>query len=387
MSPTEPDIAPDAPETIQDAAPDAEDEVLIVGGGLSGLFAARLLNRKGVSFTLWEARERLGGRVLSEPVGQDDEPDLAVDLGPSWIWPGFQPGMAALTRELGVEIFPQHTSGLAVYEDLDGTVSRFPSRAAEPRSYRVTGGIGRLIERLAVDLPEGVLHPSTSLRKLVRRDDGDVEAHGERRDGAPVTVRARHVLLALPPRVAARRLDFEPALDEAVLSRWSAAPTWMAGHAKLQAVYDEPVWRNRGLSGQGFSRRGPLAEIHDASGTDGAPFSLFGFFALSAMERKAAGRTLVEESIFQLERLFGPGLLEPRKILFKDWSDDPLTATELDFEPLAGHPNYGFPASANPLWDGRLHLASTEVSVRNGGYLEGALEGAAMAVDRVLKTR
>ncbi|MCZ4061080.1 NAD(P)-binding protein [Pantoea sp. LMR881] len=34
--------------------------VIIVGGGLAGLNAARLLNRSGIQFKLFEARDRLG---------------------------------------------------------------------------------------------------------------------------------------------------------------------------------------------------------------------------------------------------------------------------------------------------------------------------------------
>ena len=40
-------------------------EVAILGGGLAGLNAARLLHRAGIDFQLLEARDRLGGRILT----------------------------------------------------------------------------------------------------------------------------------------------------------------------------------------------------------------------------------------------------------------------------------------------------------------------------------
>ncbi|MEV1332665.1 FAD-dependent oxidoreductase [Micromonospora costi] len=46
----------------------AETDVVIVGGGLAGLAAARRLHRAGVPWRLLEARDRLGGRVATDAV-------------------------------------------------------------------------------------------------------------------------------------------------------------------------------------------------------------------------------------------------------------------------------------------------------------------------------
>ncbi|MGK5742186.1 NAD(P)/FAD-dependent oxidoreductase [Micromonospora sp. URMC 103] len=46
----------------------AETDVVVVGGGLAGLAAARRLHRAGVPWRLLEARDRLGGRVATDAV-------------------------------------------------------------------------------------------------------------------------------------------------------------------------------------------------------------------------------------------------------------------------------------------------------------------------------
>lgn len=55
-------------------------QTLIIGAGVSGLTAARLLRQRGQSVIVLEARDRLGGRLHSER--QDG---FVTDLGASWI--------------------------------------------------------------------------------------------------------------------------------------------------------------------------------------------------------------------------------------------------------------------------------------------------------------
>jgi monoamine oxidase len=76
-------------------------DVVVVGAGLAGLVAAREVAHAGRSVAVMEARDRVGGRMLSHVLA-----DGAVfDLGAEFIGPT-QNHVRALVDELGVQTFP-----------------------------------------------------------------------------------------------------------------------------------------------------------------------------------------------------------------------------------------------------------------------------------------
>ena len=157
----------------------------------------------------------------------------------------------------------------------------------------------------------------------------------------------------------------------------------MAGHAKILAIYGRPHWRDDGLSGDAMSRRGPMVEIHDASPAAGGPYALFGFVGYPPDARAQLGGGLAEHARDQLGRLFGDAVAEPDELIIRDWAFDELTATPLDHASSNHHPAYGLPAALSGLCDGRVILGSTETAPEFGGYLEGALEAAEIAIKKV----
>ena len=56
------------------------ERVIVVGAGMAGLVAARLLHDSGFAVTVLEARDRLGGRTWT-----DDSLGAPLDLGGSWV--------------------------------------------------------------------------------------------------------------------------------------------------------------------------------------------------------------------------------------------------------------------------------------------------------------
>ncbi|MBA2257174.1 MAG: FAD-dependent oxidoreductase, partial [Thermoleophilaceae bacterium] len=88
-----------------------EADVVVVGAGLAGLVAARQLEGAGMSVAVLEARDRVGGRLLNEPIGDGK----VVEVGGQWVGPT-QKRMLALAKTVGVETFPTFSDGENVIE-------------------------------------------------------------------------------------------------------------------------------------------------------------------------------------------------------------------------------------------------------------------------------
>ena len=345
-------------------------DIFIAGAGLGGLALARALYHKNSSFLLTETRDRVGGRILAiESTGDNHEPTVA-DMGPSWIWPG-QPRVATLLDQLGIEVFEQYSSGLLVYEDELGQIRRDLDYSTMAGSLRVTGGLARLTRELAAQLPAEVMYLSHRV-VAVRQHDQGYQIDLDHAAGK-LQVQANKVVLAIPPRVIAERIEFDPPLPERVMQDLAATPTWMAGHAKFFALYERPFWRDAGLSGDGISRRGPLMEIHDASPAEPGCGALFGFVGLPAGSPARESSRLIEDAVKQLEKMFGPAAANPLDVIVKDWAEDTDTATPAD-NASGHHPQYGMSPAIAALAEQGLLFSSTEMAQQFGGFIEGALE-------------
>ncbi|MBR0799935.1 FAD-dependent oxidoreductase [Bradyrhizobium jicamae] len=359
-----------------------ETQVAIVGGGFSGLYAAHLMRRRGVDSFVIEARDRLGGRILTvDETGEAGEDGF--DLGPSWCWPQLQPAVGEAIADLDLALFRQYDEGDVIFEPTGREApQRSPGFSEARQTMRLVGGSAALVRRLARDVPRDRQLLSTCLIAMELTETG-IDLTITQSDGSSRRLRAQYVIAALPPRLIEATISFSPQQDRRAAARWRNTPTWMAPHAKFFALYDRPFWREAGLSGIAQSMAGPMAEIYDATTSSGKA-ALFGFLGIPAERRAAIGEeALTRACLDQLAHIFGSAAKAARKTLLKDWAADKFTATAADRNASAHIVPFSGPWVLAP-WDQRLELAGSETSPSDPGYLAGAVVAARRAVNATL---
>jgi peptidoglycan/xylan/chitin deacetylase (PgdA/CDA1 family) len=120
----------------------ASAEIIVVGAGLAGLYAARLLRQRGLDPIVLEARDRVGGRTWSRTAA-----GACVDLGAQWIGPDHR-RVRALARELGLTSVRTHVAGDLVFS-AGGRHRRAP-RTARIGGAGVRGSCGKPAPIMAV---------------------------------------------------------------------------------------------------------------------------------------------------------------------------------------------------------------------------------------------
>ncbi|EHN78443.1 hypothetical protein SMCF_2033 [Streptomyces coelicoflavus ZG0656] len=345
-------------------------EVIVIGAGASGLAAATALHAAGRDVVVLEARERVGGRLLSVPAAH---PERALDLGATWFWDG-EERVRTLAARGNIATFDQHLSGDTMLQETTGT-RRLTGNLIDAPSRRFATGAQSLATALAAGLPTGALRLGTPATA--------VHPGGGQGGGLDVltptgTLHTGHVILAVPPALALERIDFPNAFPADLVRLAQSTPVWMGAAVKVVAHYPTAFWREDGLAGAAFSRTGPLQEIHDMSGPGGEPAALFGF-AHARTVRPGFEQVVTA----QLARLFGPAAASPLALHVQDWSTEEWTAPST-VQRLADYSLFGHPLYQRPALDGRLHWATTETATDHAGHIEGALAAGQRAARTVL---
>ena len=340
-------------------------DVVVIGAGLSGLTAAATLREAGASVQVLEADSHIGGRIraLRDPVTKH----VLADLGPTWVWPKYQPIAARWLEKLGLVTFEQFNEGDAVIAGYGPAPLRQPL-PGQDGIVRIVGGPTAMIDALATRVGRIRIRTSVSVT-------GVTEAGAERLSvhlGTGETITTPRVIVSVPLRVVARTMHL-PWASRNLIDAMQGTPTWMSSHAKAVAIYERPFWRDAGLSGRIASRVGPLVAAHDHTGVDNLPAAIFGFVGWPPNRRRMDPDGLRRAILNQLSECFGEAAARPVEMVVQDWAMNQRVATDLDLSGPADHPDVGPPVLRQAHLDDRLWFAVSEASDLSPGLIEGAL--------------
>jgi monoamine oxidase len=241
-------------------------------------------------------------------------------------------------------------------------------------THLIDGGAPELADRLAKTIG-GALHLSSPVRRLRQSSDG-VEVFSDR-----LTVEARRVIVATPPFLASR-IEYDPVLPAA---HTQLLRRMLSGSAiRGITLYDEPFWRDYGLSGMSVAPDLPVPVALDQSPRSGRPGILssymFGQQAVTAAALDPAERRDIW--LRALAARYGSKALSPRAHLETDWAMEEWSLGGMIAHFAPGVlTNFGH-ALREPA--GRIHWAGTERATAMHGLMEGAVLSGERVADEVV---
>lgn len=338
-------------------------DVLIVGGGLSGLCIGHGLP-ENVNWKLLEANQRLGGRLANV----NDSTD--IDMGGAWVWTDHQPFMKAMIRQLHLATFPQPD---------------------ETSSTRFVGGAIQIIHALEKEIQKNhgdgriVLNAVVKSCQQLDNNNGDDASMVEVTTTEGTKYFARNVVLALPPKLGLKTIQFDPPLSTTKQAAMKNSFTWMAGVTKVALVYSHRFW-DLDASNAGLPMNGPAFQVYDSSTQDETISSLT-FFAhvppnSDMQSDDSALAQKISEQMSQVWSYYGKSYANLassyKNFHVHRWPHNPFVSDEREPKRIHPHPMPNR-ALASPEWDGRLLFAGTESDLGSPGVMEGAV-GAAKRV-------
>jgi putrescine oxidase len=183
---------------------------------------------------------------------------------------------------------------------------------------RVVGGLQQVPLRLADQLGTDAVRLGTPVRRIEWHESGATVT------GADIAVRARHVVVAVPPNLY-DRIQYAPPLPR--LRQQLQQHQSLGLVIKVHATYDTPFWRAAGLSGTAFSPYQLVHEAYDNTNHAETRGTLVGFvaaeradalFHLSADERRS-------RILDSLAAYYGPEARRPVTYYESDWAAEEWT--------------------------------------------------------------
>ncbi len=353
-------------------------DVVVMGAGIAGCIAAMRLQQNGCTVKVVEAQSQPGGRLASV---RADTPWGDIEVSPAWFWESHT-RIKALLAELNLSYYSQFDRGVMLSD-------RDPLRIPDPmrpqrglqETYRITGGVRALVDAISAGLEPDTLLLNHPISVVTLEGDEVVVTTSS------AELRARYLIITVPPWQASQVLTFNPPLPPPVQTAIAPTRPRSTRPTNVLVLYEEPFWRGMGSNGTVVSTVGPIWELYDATPADKAYGALFGWLDEESFSAEMDFDTRREAVHTQLLRIFGARAADPQRYFELEWGQlAPMRAQAYEREGKKPSGLCGEPLLQTASWHGRLHWASSEISAEACGYLEGALLSAERAVAAISRT-
>ncbi|WP_075351986.1 flavin monoamine oxidase family protein [Algoriphagus marinus] len=343
--------------------------IIIIGAGLSGLLTAYRLKKVGIPFKILEARDRIGGRIHTV-FGTNETP---MEMGATWFGNQHR-HLKALLEELGIEYFEQYMDRTVYYQASPTSPTELVQIPSQAPSYRIYGGSSNLINTLCQKLDKNDIILNQSVTEIKFLSDSVQVIADQIFEGS-------QVVLAIPPKLWAKRILFEPNLPADLIQIAEQTHTWMEDSIKIALTYKEAFWQVEGQTGTLFSNAGPITEFYDHCNSERTKFALCGFINSSYKQLGDAERRALV--IAQIKSVFGPKAED-----FMDYQECVWSMEELTFEasdiPHYPHQNNGNQFFRQSFFEDKLVLSSSESASESPGYMDGAVCSADLVAKKII---
>ncbi|KAJ5223291.1 hypothetical protein N7468_007833 [Penicillium chermesinum] len=257
-----------------------------------------------------------------------------------------------------------------------GTLQDLVGTTGFAQDSRIYGGTHLLATRLAKKLGTENIHLQAPVHQ-VTFENGLYTVKSD-----AVTVRAKHVVVAMSPPLASR-ISFSPLLPAGRDQLSQRMP--MGAIGKAIAIFPKPWWREQGLNGQALSDTGVIRTTFDSSPANSSHGALMGFIEADQMRKLDAltedeVKVQVKES---LTALFGSQVESLTDILIQRWDLEEFSrGGPVAYGPPGLLTQYG-PYLRSPV--GNIHFAGTETALGWAGYMDGAISSGERTAAEILK--
>jgi monoamine oxidase len=333
--------------------------ILIIGAGLSGLITAYRLKSAAIPFKIIEARSRIGGRINT--IYRANQAPL--EMGATWFYDQHEEIIALLT-ELEIDYFEQRMDSTVFYQQHASRAAELTQIPRQATSYRIAGGTSNLVYKLHQKLDSKDVFLNEVVREI-KWNGNSVHVISNQ------TFEGSRVVLAIPPKLWAKKISFNPPLPENLMKIAKNTHTWMEDSIKIGISYGEPFWQKEQKPATLFSNVGPITEFYDHSDYTKTKFALCGF--MKSDFKRLTSEQRKEHILHQIAALYGQKALNYLAYEECIWSEEENTfgASEAYMLP---HQNNGNPIFRKSFCEDTLFVSSSESALRYPGYMDGAVQ-------------